>query len=66
MFGLILIEFQEKTFPYCHLLHRTFSLTLLSYQYCLETCASQCFHHPRRDLLDYLVISHVYDCHLRM
>lgn len=55
LFGLILAEFPGKTFPYCHLLLRAFSLTLLSYQYCLETCASQCFHHSQHDLL-YLVI----------
>lgn len=66
VFGLILAGFPGKIFPYCHLLLRAFSLTLLSYQYCLETCASQCFHHSQHDLLEYLVISHVYDCHLHM
>lgn len=66
VFGLILVKFPRKIFPYCLLLRRAFCLTLLSYQYCLNISASQCLHHSWCDLLEYLFISHVYDCHLHM
>lgn len=60
------VGFPGKILPYCHMLLHAFSLTLLSYQYFLQSCVSQCFHHPQRDLLEYLVVFHVSDCHLHM